>query len=57
MNKVTLSIPDDLVRRAKAKAALEGVSLSEVVRRYLSVWVQSVPSPTFTSEDAQLTDG
>lgn len=57
MNKVTLSIPEEIIRRAKAKAALEGRSLSAVVREYLRFWAQAVPSPTFDSDDAQLTDG
>jgi len=43
MNKVTLSIPEDLVRKAKAKAALEGRSLSAIVREYLRFWAQDIP--------------
>ena len=39
MNKTTLYIPDELIRRAKAKAALLGTSLSAVVREYLRQWV------------------
>ena len=42
MNKVTLTVPDELIRKAKAKAALEGRSLSEVVRVYLKLWVQDM---------------
>ena len=37
--KATLTIPIDLRRQARAKAILEGRSLSEVVRRFLEAWV------------------
>lgn len=40
MNKITLSIPTTLVRRAKAKAALLGTSVSAVVREFLAEWVK-----------------
>jgi predicted HicB family RNase H-like nuclease len=39
-DKVTLSIPPDLKRKAKAKAALEGKSLSAVVTELLEEWVK-----------------
>lgn len=39
MNKVTLTVPEDMIRRAKAKAALEGLSLSAVVREFLERWI------------------
>ena len=37
--KTTLSMPDDLKRNARAKAILEGRSLSEVVRDLLRIWL------------------
>jgi plasmid stability protein len=37
--KATLSMPDDLKRQARAKAILEGRSLSGVVRRLLRMWL------------------
>ena len=37
--KATLTIPVDLRRKARAKAILEGKSLSEVVRELLQLYV------------------
>jgi len=37
--KATLSMPDDLKRQARAKAILEGRSLSGVVRQLLRMWL------------------
>jgi len=45
MGKVTLSVPTNLIRRAKAKAALLGTSVSAVVREFLVVWTQETYSP------------
>jgi predicted DNA-binding protein len=33
--KLTITLPDELSRRAKARAALEGTTLSAVVRKHL----------------------
>ena len=33
--RTTLDLPDDLFRRVKAKAALEGASLKETLARYI----------------------
>ena len=38
--KATLSMPDSLKRKARAKAILEGRSLSEVVRDLLEMWLE-----------------
>jgi hypothetical protein len=38
-HKTTIRIPEELHRRAKAKAALTGQTLSEVFRRLLAGWV------------------
>lgn len=38
--KATLTIPEDLRRKARAKAILEGKSLSEVVRELLELYVR-----------------
>ncbi len=35
MTRLTLALPEDLSRRAKARAALEGTTLSAVIRTYL----------------------
>ena len=37
--KATLTMPDDLKRQARAKAILEGRSLSGVVRQLLRKWL------------------
>jgi hypothetical protein len=39
MHRTTLNVPDNLFRKAKVKAAAEGVPLSEVVRDLLGRWV------------------
>jgi len=44
--KATLTIPEDLRRKARAKAILEGRSLSEVVRELLEAWLEGrLPEP------------
>ena len=44
--KATLTIPEDLRRKARAKAILEGKSLSEVVRGLLELYVKGeLPEP------------
>jgi hypothetical protein len=39
MHRTTLNVPDSLFRKAKVKAAAEGMPLSEVVRDLLGRWV------------------
>lgn len=39
MHRTTLNVPESLFRRARVKAAAEGVPLSEVVRGLLARWV------------------
>jgi predicted HicB family RNase H-like nuclease len=49
--KVTLTIPEDLKRTARARAILEGKSLSEVVREALELYVQGeLPVPPEVKE-------
>lgn len=43
--KTTLEIPDDLFREAKAKAALEGIRLRDLVTRGLEREVRGAPHP------------
>jgi len=38
--KTTLRLPADLWREARAKATIEGTSLSEVMRHLLDLWVK-----------------
>jgi plasmid stability protein len=49
--KATLTMPDDLKRQARAKAILEGRSLSEVVRELLKLWLAG--AVTLPKEDDQ----
>ena len=39
-HKMTVRLPTDLHRRVKAKAALQGMTLSTVVRELLERWEQ-----------------
>ena len=36
----TVRLPEDLHRRVKAKAALQGTTITAVVREYLERWVE-----------------
>jgi predicted DNA-binding protein len=38
--KLTILVPEEMRRRAKAAAALQGTTLSEVVRRALELYIQ-----------------
>lgn len=52
--KATLSMPDELKRQARAKAILEGRSLSGVVRQLLRMWLAGdveLPPPDGSEED------
>ena len=42
-DKTTLSIPPDLKRKARAKAIIEGKSLSAVVTDLLAKWLEEEP--------------
>ena len=51
--KATLSMPDELKRQARAKAILEGRSLSGVVRQLLKMWLAGeveLPLPAGSEE-------
>jgi hypothetical protein len=51
--KATLSMPDELKRQARAKAILEGRSLSGVVRQLLRLWIAGaveLPPPDGSEE-------
>lgn len=41
--KLTLVVPDDLRRKARAKAITQGTTLSAVVREFLKMWVEDDP--------------
>jgi hypothetical protein len=40
-----LDLPDDLFRQVKAKAALEGASLKDMLRRYIESGLRQQPRP------------
>ena len=46
MKKFPVSVPDDLHRRFKIKCAIEGVMMSEVVRRLLERECQTIGETT-----------
>ena len=39
--RTTLDLPDDLFRQVKAKAALEGATLKDMLRRYIESGLQT----------------
>lgn len=41
--KTTIRLPEDLHRRVKAKAALQGTTITAIVREYLERWVEEDP--------------
>ena len=41
--KTTIRLPEDLHRRVKAKAALQGTTITAVVKKYLERWVEEDP--------------
>jgi predicted HicB family RNase H-like nuclease len=44
--RITVRISESLHRKVKAKAALSGKSISDVLREYLEAWVEEpVPEP------------
>lgn len=43
--KATLDIPDDLYRRVKAKAAMEGLAIREVTTTLYRSWLGEAPQP------------
>jgi predicted HicB family RNase H-like nuclease len=48
--RITVRIPESLHRKVKAKAALSGKSISDVLREYLEAWVEE-PLPEPEKED------
>jgi len=46
--RITLWINDELHRQVKAHAALQGLSMSEVVRRLLTLWLRGEVDITAT---------
>jgi hypothetical protein len=45
--RTTIDLPDELFRQAKARAALDGMSLKDVITRFVEQGLrQGTPSPT-----------
>jgi hypothetical protein len=44
MKNLTLTLPDDLYRKARSKAAAADTSLSRVVQDYVRRWVRDEPA-------------
>jgi hypothetical protein len=42
-HKTTITIPEDLHRRVKAKAALQGTTITAVLKELLEQWVEEDP--------------
>ena len=48
LNRVMLSVPNDVTRLARAKAITDGTSMSAVVTAFLSAWLDEeleIPQP------------
>jgi len=43
--KITVRVPDDLYEKAKVKSKREDVTISQIVRRALRVWVNEDDLP------------
>lgn len=56
--KLTVLVPDELRRRAKAAAALHGTSLSEIVRNALEEYIEEMEDGAFLEEvEARIAQG
>lgn len=49
--KTTIRLPETLHRQVKAKAALQGTTITYVVREYLERWVKEDPPKELKIED------
>ncbi len=49
--RTTLDLPDELFRQVKAKAALEGVALKNLLTRYVESGLRQPPSPPGSSRE------
>lgn len=49
--KTTIRLPENLHRRVKAKAALQGTTITAVVREYLERWVEQDPPESQLERD------
>jgi hypothetical protein len=44
--RTTIDLPDELFRQAKAKAALDGLKLKDLIARYVEQGLRGTPSQT-----------
>ncbi len=44
--RTTIDLPDELLRQAKAKAALDGMKLKDLITRYVEQGLRGAPSRT-----------
>jgi predicted DNA-binding protein len=51
-HKTTIRLPEDLHRRVKAKAALQGTTITAVLQEVLERWVQEDP-PVLEKRDRE----
>lgn len=49
-HKMTIRVPEELHRRVKAKAALQGTTITKVVREFFEQWLEENP-PESNKED------
>jgi predicted HicB family RNase H-like nuclease len=49
--RITVRVPDSLHRKVKAKAALAGKSVSDILREYLEEWAGDVKLPARSRGD------
>lgn len=49
--RTTLDLPDELLRAVKAKAALEGATLKELLRRYIEMGLRQMPEAPRTGTE------
>jgi len=51
--KATIEVPDDLYRRVKAKAALQGRAIREVTAELYQTWLAETPAVSTTPSPEQ----
>lgn len=44
--RITIHLPDELLRQIKAKAELEGMKLKDLITRYVEQGLRGAPPPT-----------
>lgn len=52
--RTTIDLPDHLFRETKARAALEGITLKDLITRFVDQGLRRVPEPTEARKRSQL---